>query len=83
MADDSVYTYPDGPQGASFSKADWARSARAVKLLDARRRATCKHLIKSGKPITVKRVNYETAQEEREKWEEKMRAAEREAGGYE
>ena len=71
------------PRGAMFTKTEWDRAKRAMKRIDKRLRAKCKHLIKSGKPITIKRVSYEEAQAAREKWEAKMQAAEREAGGYE
>jgi len=82
MVDDNAYTYPSSG-GASFSKAEWARAKRAIARMDARLRATCKHLIKSGKPLVIKRVDYKKAQEERELLEQKLLDAERAAQGYE
>ena len=80
--DDSYYTLPDGG-GTSFSKADWARAARARKKQREKLAKTCKHLVKSSEEPKPRKANREQIKAERARLEQKEQDAEREADGFE
>lgn len=84
MPDDSHYTYPEsGASHASFSPKEWARAKKALEKLKERLAAKVTHLIKSGEPVKRPNVSRKKIQRDLGEVDDKLRAAEQEARGYE